>query len=52
MLHVHRKAEIQILCGTAPNTDELERCLSGSKIEESPSNRLVEYIVERIAGHS
>jgi hypothetical protein len=54
MVHLQRKAEIQILCGTDPNEDELEQALLGTQVDESsgaqqaPRNRLIEYIVERV----
>jgi len=51
MIHLHRKAEIQILCGGDPHDDELERALQGSQMDVvEPKNRLVEYIVERVRG--
>lgn len=48
MVHLHRKAEIQILCGIAP-TNELECALTRVQLEQR-SNPLAEYVVQRIQG--
>lgn len=51
MVHLRRKAEIQILCGSDPHDDELERALLGTQVESvDPTNRMIEYIVERVRG--
>lgn len=48
MLHLRRKAEIQILCGPSP-ADSLPWLLEGRGSGSSQgTNRLVEYIVDKM----